>query len=352
MKWGLDYKAAAKYEQVILDEHPQGWGAGGFVWVDGWPSSISTFDKLLATGRCPWLRLELAWADDHRFTDKYLKIVEDNAKLSRPLLEKYPQVEFFISPVTEHTLDRAAWNRFAAVADNVLRGTRYQLVNSPMRGGFVHDRLINEYHGADVRPRGGRYSFSHDGVNAVDTDMEGFKKSFAKAEYFMIWNSQMNGNRVLQEVDAKGRPFRVPRDKRKFYLTGPEQIDSFIYLSTDRGDVRIPAGWTLKSHGDQHYMPPRGKDQKPVIITPVREKYSEIVFRTRNGQVVARAPYFGTFNDKKTGRVIGHRYYCTEWGYQIAEKARRIHGVPIVQIWVNGKRVGRCNLAFRGGTFR
>jgi len=352
MKWGLDYKAAAKYEKVILDEHPEGWGAGGFVSVDGWPVSIPTFDKLLATGRCPWLRLELAWADDHRFTDKYIQVVERNAKLSRPLLEKYPHIEFFISPVTEHVLNRATWEKFAAVANRVLVGMRYQLVNSPMKGGFVHNRLINEYHGADGKPRGGRYSFSHDGVNAVDTDMEAFKKNFARAEYFMIWNSQMNGNRVLQETDANGRPTKILRAKRKFYLTGPEQIDSLIYLSRDRGDVRLPRGWTLKSHGDQHSVPPKGKDQKPVIITPAGEKYSEIVFKARNGQVVAKAPYFGTFNDKKTGRVVGHRYYCAEWGYQIAEKAMRIHGVPIVQIWVNGKRVGRCNLAFRGGTFR
>jgi len=109
MKWGLDYKAAAKYQRVILRHHPEGWGAGGFVHVDGWPNSISTFDKLLKTGRCPWLRLELAWADDHRFTDKYIKVVEKNAKLARGLMEKWPGIELYISPVTEHQLTQVQW---------------------------------------------------------------------------------------------------------------------------------------------------------------------------------------------------------------------------------------------------
>jgi len=352
MKWALDYKAAAKYENVILAEHPENWGAGGFVHVDGWPASIATFDRLLSTGRCPFLRIELAWADDHRFGSNYLKVVQDNARLSRPLLEKYPHIDFYVAPVTEHGLDRQAWNKFASVAENELRGLRYQLVNSPLPQGFVHPDLINEYHGVDLKPRGGRCAFSHDGTNAVDSDMEGFKKNYSKAEYFMIWNCQMNGNRVLQERDANGKPIKIPRAKRKFYLTGPEQIDSFIYLSRDRGDVRIPKDWILKSHGDQHSVPPSGKDCKPVIITPPREKYSEIVFKASNGQVVAVAKYFGTYNEKPSGKLKGHRYYCSEWGYQIAEKARRIQGDPVVQIWVKGKRVGRCNLAFRGGSFR
>lgn len=348
MKWGLDYKAAAKFEGVILDEHPQGFGSGGFVYVDGWPIAIPTFDKLLATGRCPWLRLELAWDDNHNFTDRYLDVVSRNAKLARPLLEKYPHIEFYICPVTEHKLDQARWNRFATVADNTLRGLRYQLVNSPMVGsGFVHKTLINEYHGADKKPRGGRCAFSHDGTNAVDSDMEAFKKSYAASEYFMIWNCQMNGNRVLKEEGGN-----LPRAKRKFYLSAGPQFDSLVYLTRDRGDVRAPKDWIIKSHSDQHSVPPAGRDCKPVIITPVREKYKEIVFKAKNGQVVATAPYSGTYNEKPSGKLKGYRYYCSEWGYQIAEKAKRISGSPVVQIWVNGKRVGRCNLAFRAGSFR
>lgn len=351
-RWGFDYKAAAKFEDVILAEHPEGFGAGGFVHVDGWPVSIPTFDKLLSSRRCPFLRLELAWADDHRFTDKYLKVVETNARLARPLLEKYPQVDHYISVLTEHELDRASWLKFANVAQNVLSGTRYQLVNSPLPRGFVHDALINEGHGIDLRPRGKRFAFSHDGTNAVDSNMEGYKKTYEGCEYFLIWNSQMNGNRVIQERDENGKPIKIPREKRKFYLSAGPQFDSLVYLTRDCGAVKIPKGWTIKSHSDQHSIPPEGRDCKPVIITPKGEKYDEIVFKAKNGQVVAKAPYAGTYNEKPSMKVIGHRYYCTEWGYQISEKARRIQGDPVVQIWVKGKRVGRCNLAFRGGSFR
>lgn len=353
MKWGLDYKAAGKYENVILAEHPEGWGAGGFVHVDGWPSSINTFDKLLATGRCPWLRLELAWADDHKFTDRYFKIVEDNARLSRPLLEKYPHIDFYVSSVTEHLLNKQQWDRFAGIADKELRGLRYQLVNSPLHGGFIHDSLINEQHGTDFKPKGKRYAHSYDGNNIVDSDVTKDKILVKDAEYSMIWNSQFNGNRVIREHDENGKPIKIPRDKRKFYVSAGNQYDSFLYPALhDRGDVKIPLGWIIKSHGDQQSIPPTGKDQKPVIITPKNEKYNEIVFKAKNGQVVDVAKYFGSLNEKPSGKLIGHRYYCTDWGYLLSEKAKRICGDPVVQIWVKGKRVGRCNLAFRGGTWR
>lgn len=352
MRWAFDYKAAAKFEDVILAEHPEGFGAGGFVHVDGWPISIPAFDKLLATGRCPFLRLELCWDDAHNFTDKHIKIVSDNADLCVPLMKKYPGTDFYIAPVTEHRLNREQWNRFATVAENRLRGLRYQLVNSPLPQGFVHNSLINEYHGVDLKPRGGRCAFSHDGTNAVDSDMEAFKKNYANSEYFMIWNCQMNGNRVLVEHDSNGKPIKIPREKRKFYLSAGNQFDSLVALKRDRGDVKIPKDWIIKSHSDQHFVPPKGRDCKPVIITPAKEKYKEIVFKAKNGQVVATAPYFDTYNEKPSGKIKGHRYYCGDWGYLIAEKARRICGDPVTQIWVNGKRVGRCNLAFRGGSFR
>lgn len=162
-----------------------------------------------------------------------------------------------------------------------------------------------------------------------------------------VWNSQFNGNRVIQERDEHGKPIKIPRDKRKFYVSAGNQYDSFLYPALhDRGDVRIPLGWIIKSHSDQHHIPPEGKEQNPVIITPKREKYPEIVFKAKNGQVVDVAKYFGLWEQG------GHRYYCNDWGFILSEKAKRICGDPVVQIWVKGKRVGRCNLAYRGGKFR
>jgi hypothetical protein len=353
MKWLIDYKAAPKYGNVILAEHPEGIGSGGFVHVDGWPIAIPTYDDLLATKRSPFCRLELAWDDNHRFGDDFVRLVQNNAKLSRPLLEKYPHIDFYVAPVTEHRLDKRSWDKFATVTENELRGLRYQLVNSPLREGFIHDSLINEQHGTDFKPRGKRFAHSYDGDNIVDSDVTKDKLLLKNAEYMSVWNSQFNGNRVIQERDEQGKPVKIPRDKRKFYVSAGSQYDSFLYVAiNDRGDIRLPLGWTLKSHGDQHSVPPQGKDQKPVIITPKNEKYDQIVFKAKNGQVIDVAKYFGPLNEKPNGKLIGHRYYCTDWGFILSEKAKRISGDPVVEIWVKGKRVGRCNLAFRSGTFR
>ena len=122
------------------------------------------------------------------------------------------------------------------------------------------------------------------------------------------------------------------------------QIDSWIYLSKDKGETKLPKGWIYKSHSDQHTTPPSGKDQKPVWISPV--KASEIILRASNGQVIDKAKYFGTFQGG------GYRYYHADWGYLLAEKAVRIQGGPVCDVVINGKVVGRVNPAFRDNLYR
>lgn len=336
MNYLMDYLGGARFKKLILEQHPMSYGAGFFSYVDGFGDSLPVVSALAAKG-CLLFRIHLCWKDNHKFTRADLPFVAKEARRLKPIIARHPNVKWYVSPCCEHELSSDEWDAFADIVRRELSGVNYELVNSPNHNkGFVSKTILNEYHGAESKPRGGRYSFSFDGTNIVDSDVESFKKNYSQAEYWGVWNSQMNGRRNTED--------KTPRPDRKFYPTA-KQLDSWIHLTTNsKGATRIPKGWLVKSHSDQHTNPPSGKDQKPVWIIP--QKVKEIVIKARNGQVVDTAKYFGTF----TGG--GHRYYCAQWGYDAANKAKRIQGDALCDIFFEGKKVGVVNLAFRDGGYR
>jgi len=334
MNYGIDYKAAGNYSKVILDEHPNEWGAGGFTKIDGFIDSIPTFEKLIKTGRLTFIRYDLSWNDNHKYGSEYKSIVKREALRIRKLLT-YP-IKHYVNPVTEHELDERRWMEFAEIVNSALSGLNYELVNVPNGNkGFISSRYLNEFHGGTQKPRGARYAFSFDGTNCVDANVEQYKANYCNAEYFMWWNCQCNGRMNVND--------KTPRPRRKAYPTS-NQIDSWIYLKNDKGETKIPKDWIYKSHSDQHSAPPQGKDQKPVWVK--LPKFKAIELRARNGQIISKAPYYGTYEGG------GHRYYHSEWGYLIAEKCKRIQKDCLCEVWADGKKYGVINPAFRDGVYR
>lgn len=357
MKYSLDYLGGAKFKKVILEEHPEGWGAGFFTKVyedDSYRKVVwdaySAVSELAATGRAPFIRLAFSWSDDHNFKKSFFKKhVQEEAKRFKAIIVAYSGVKFYISPVHEHRLNEREWSEYAEIVKKELQGVSFELVNCPeTRKGFVSKTLLNEYHGADKTPRGGHCAFSHDGVNAVDTDMEEFKRNYSNSEYFMIWSCQMNGRRKADDNSIK-------RKDRKHYPVN-KHIDSWIYLHRECGKVSFPRDCIGKSHGDQalENTTPRGKDCKPVFLAELKAKISpnRIILKTRNGQTVATSTPRASWDDEKNRKQLGWRYYMAEWGYEIAEKARRIQGDSVCDIFADGKKIGTWNPAFRAGKFR
>jgi len=333
MNYGIDFLGAARYQKTVLAEQPRSFGFGVFADVDGFGKAYKLIEQVAALG-VPFIRVQLMWKDDHNFRPSDLPEIAKRCKLLKPIIEKHKSVKWYISPCCEHNLKESEWVKFAAEVNQVLE-TSVLIVNSPNKGkGFVSKAFINEYHHEDKPRSGGRYAFSFDGANQVDSDIEKYKASYKDAEYFMLWNSQCNLRRNLED--------KTPRKDRKYWPT-PKQIDSWIFQTKDRGEVNVPKG-IFKSHSDQHTVPPSGKDQKPVYI--ISQKVNEIVLKADNGQTVGTLRYFGTF----TGG--GYRYYASEWGMDLAIKAVRLHGKAVCSIFINNKKVGTINPAYRGGTFR
>lgn len=340
----MDYLGGAKFKQLILDEHPMSYGAGFFSYVDGFGDALPVVSALAAKG-CLLFRIHLCWKDNHKFTEKDLPFVRKEARRLRPIVAKYPNVKWYVSPCCEHELSSGEFGKFVAVVNAELSGTSFEIVNTPNHGkGFVSSIFLNEYHGAESRPRGGRYAFSADGKNIVDLDIETYKKNFSLAEYFGIWNCQDNGRKSEND--------KTPRAQRKAFPVS-KQVDSWVFLTKEKGQTKLPLKWLWKSHSDQHKDKPEGKDQKPVVIvTDIKQKYPRIELRAKNGQVIARSSPPASFDDKVTKKQIGWRWYFADWGFELAQKSYRIQKQFTCDVFVNNKKVGVVNPAFRDGSYR
>lgn len=341
MNYGMDFLGGARYQKTVLAEQPRSYGFGIFADVDGFGKAYKLIEQIAAL-KVPFIRIQLIWKDDHKFRPDDVKVAENRAKLLAPIIARNLGIKWYISPCCENELNPEQFEPFAQVVKKHCPWV--EIVNSPNAGrGHVSKKYINEYH--HEKPRGGRFAFSYDGANCVDSDIESDKRSYANAEYFMLWNSQCNGNRkIFKPGDKRGKDDHKDRAKRIYWPTA-KQIDSWIYTTThSKGATACPKGGIFKSHGDQHTVPPSGKDQKPVWVKYPQWKAIEV--RARNGQLIDRAPYFGKFDGG------GHRYYHSDWGFTLAEKARRIQGDSVCDVFANGKRIGRINLAFRDGNYR
>lgn len=336
MMFGIDYLGGARYPDVILREHPAGWAAGFFINVDGFGPSWDIVRQLLATGRCPRVRLQAYWHDQHIFKPSDTEIILDRVERTNKLKQAFPNVDIQFSPMCEHSIKGAA---LKALFDKVRAKARgLTLVNSPAKGDFLFERdIINEVHGTKKPPQKGVFNYSFDGTGCVDADVENFKKTYGKADTFFWWTYQ--NNLLLNNNDP------TPRAKRKAEPTSP-LLDSMIYLRNPCGIVKLPPNYLWKSHADQHKSPkPEDRAGKPVCIIPSKVARVELV--CDNGQVLAASSKPGPFAD---GRW---RYYFSDYGYNLAEKAKRIqNGNPVVSLRVGGKIVGTLNPAFRAGDFR
>jgi hypothetical protein len=336
MLYGLDYLAGARYRDVILREHPEGWAAGFFSNVDGFGPSWGVIRDLLSTGRCPLLRIQALWDDAHQWRPGHEQVILRQIPLANKLKADFPNVEVQFSPFCEHNLKGAALrDLFAKVRQ---RAEGLQLVNSPYLGDFLFDaNVINECHGTKKSPNRGKVQYSFDGTSAVDANTQKMKDDWNMAHVFFFWVPQFN---LRKNTDDK-----TPRAQRKAVPTG-QLIDSVIYLHQPKGKTSLGNQHIWKTHADQHNAPvPEPRALKPVLITPVRANRAELV--AQNGQVIEISSKAFPFAD---GRF---RYYFPTFGYQLAEKARRIqNGSPVVSVVVGGKAIGTVNPAFRDGSFR
>lgn len=331
MIYGLDCLGLAKYSGVVAKEIPNNWALGCFASQFG--DVIPHLNKVLLTGKVPIVRVHLLWKDNHAFTAKDIPLVQREARRFVPIINKFPGIEFRISPTCEHKMSTALAERFIGATRTELP-TRVIMVNTPMAGGAILPGITNEFHGNKAKPFPGHFDFSFDGDAAEDSDVEGMKARMKDCDTFYIWGPRFNGRWETKDP--------TPIKLRKGWPDA-EYIRSLSFLSKQKGMTSVRKGDLLKSHaenkGDGDW-----RAEKPVYITD--SKTSKIEMRTKDGLLVTTLKYYGTFSGG------GFRYYSPEWGYKSAEKALKLSGSPLTDIYIDNKKVGVCNLGFRDPTFR
>lgn len=324
--YGLDHLGLAKYADLAIREHPEGWACGVFATTFG--PALPHVDRLLATGRCPLVRVHLLWSDTHSFGDADIPAIRKLARQYQQLKQKYPSVTVQVSPCCEHNLRDP--DKYLTIVAN--EAPDCVPINTPFKGAFSK-QFHNEIHGTHSKPPG-CYNYSHDGSNGPDSNMEALKVSHKSADVFFIWGVRMNGNWNMAT--------KIPRPARKGWPDS-RYLDSLIALSRTKGETKLPRRWLFKSHAENKGNGD-ARAEKPVWVIPF--KLHSIELRARNGQVIDKARYYGPFTD---GR---YRYYHSDWGYLLADKAVRIQGDSCCEVWAGREKVGIVDPIFRDGSWR
>ncbi|OQB10424.1 MAG: hypothetical protein BWY21_00345 [Parcubacteria group bacterium ADurb.Bin216] len=313
MIWGLDLLAGAKYPKEVQRHLPDGWALGVFANTFG--DAFKLVERIANNGKCPLIRVQLVWKDDHKFGTKELQLAIKEAKRYEKI-RGHSQIE--LSPFCEHNLNNP--DEWLSDIQNAAPSCR--IINTPWKGA-ISKRFKNEVHGSHKKPTG-CYNYSYDGTNAVDSNVTKDKQVYSDSDVFFFWHPRFNLKWSMKDT--------TPRPQRKAIPSG-DLIKSIVYLATDKENTSLPKKWLYKSHAEKHGFSDL-KGDKGLFISPIRA--SEVILK-RNNKVIDKLPYYGTFEGG------GYRYYSKKWGYQNG---------PDLEVWIGKKKYGVINGGFREGVYR
>lgn len=326
MIYGLDVLGVAKYSQVALNNWPQNFACGCFAQEFG--DVFSFLDKLLATGKCPQVRIQLLWSDQHQYgSAQDQQAIAHLAQRYNQLAVKYPTMRIELSPYCEHQLSNPDFH-CGIVAKNAPNCIP---INTPEPGGAWSTQFKNETHGGGLHPNPTNRS-GDGGINGhddIDLDITSEKNKHLGADVFYFWCARFNGHWSMHNTTP--RPQRADWPDAQF-------INAVAFLATDIGATNVPKGWCIKSNSENH-GPTDTKAEKLCIISPIHANV--IALRLQSGTLIDSLAYFGPYSDGKSSR-----YYSHLMGHQIAALAIRSQGHPLVNVFMNGKQQATINPGF------
>lgn len=352
MFYGHEFLGAAhNYEKLAITRLP--YGRCGKTFSKEFGPAQNIYRKWAEKGNeHPYIASQGLWRGGaHDYSGKNI-LAEGLTELEKfaKIASDFPYQMFQYSIFCEHKLKRLYLEKVFTEQWKIVKNLpNIILVNTPMAGGDLvrpgdfgidPDRLYNEIHGNwNPQTKGfAPYMWACDGLPAQDCDIQLFKDRHVTAKVLWFWMQMYNCKKRVDEqtpiVDRKVRPVK-------------KQIISMEYVMEEKGETNLKNNSVFKTHSDQHGNTPKGREQKPCIITNVSA--DEIRFKVGR-KTVQTAPRMGNFSD---GRPI---YRSPEWGYETQERAKKL-GKVIVKLvaYLKRKRVanlGTVNPAFRENAWR
>jgi hypothetical protein len=320
---GVDTLALPKYTAMVKESLPVGWWFSSFAETFG--DGIKAIDEVNATGKPRGFRIQLLWSDTHTFGDKDIPKIIELSKRVQAITLKRPNIKCEISPFCEHNLQNP--DKYLDIV--ALHAPNCTPVNTVWKGA-LSKKYKNEVHGSKANVPSGRFNWSGDGEDAFNSDIEASKAKFRQAEVFWFWTCTINGKYKCAD--------KTPRPDRKGWISKTE-FEALLYLTNSKGNASLDPKWLFKAVSDKHTPECKGKDCKPVMISPIK---TSVIDLTLNGKIVAQMPYYGTFDGG------GYRYYAKDYGYRISQK----HGNQLLRVVVKNKSYGTVNPAFRQNKYR
>jgi len=348
MIYGHEFLGAAKYPKFAIRNLPS--GRCGKTFSKEFGPSQPVLKGWAEKGVHPIIATQGLWRGGAHDYSGGAILAEGLKELEKFILiaEAYPKQKFQFSIFCEHKLKLNQLVRvFQEQWELVKKVPNITLVNNPMNGGDLlkPDQfgfpVLNEIHGTWQPKMQGMapYMWACDGLPAQDCDIQKYKDIHSEAQIIWLWMQQYNCKKKVTDTTPIDQRGVKPIEK---------QVISLEYLIPNKGATKFNAKSLYKTHADQHYDEPKGREQKPVIITEADA--TKLEFRASNGEVIAEAPRAGKYTD---GRPL---YRPTMWGFEIQDRATKLTGNPLVNIVAvrKDKRInlGVVNPAFRENAYR
>lgn len=338
-EFGIEYLLAGKYPEIVIENHPKGF-ACGFIWeVDGSPKTNKVINMLLAAAKCSKIRIHLSWKDSHSFTEADIPIAVAKAKEVARIVDKYPSVEFYVSPWLEHRASLSLLQKLAPQVKKALP-SRVKYVNSFISGGDFMPGEINEVHHSLSAPKG-KYIHSFDGLDQLDVDMNKYKDIHKNAEIFFSWswfsNSKVSKKDITKRADRKLKP-------------QPRMINVHALQSLNRYPPKhkLLDGRIYKAYAEAHLDNKGQADSRSYAITFLTTARPKKVILKAKGKILTTLTATGTLHNNQ----MIYRNIYNPFAVDIWQKAKALNKKGMVNIWEDKKKVGQVMPIFRCGEYK
>lgn len=250
---------------------------------------------------------------------KLTAILDKQLSVVRGLTQKYPNVQFNVSPFLEHDLTVIAAKK---VLDYILLKTitNFTIINNPLKSQSLLAYPLEQHGNTPARCA----ISSNDGSSVMDGDVEKYK--LIASDLSLIWIHEFNknftgGKTFIYPLKRKVEPYRhqIRHCIRLFNVplpipTTPKGFEKARVLDGKKWEVFKPWAEDYKTIAVGSTTNDDGRGSKPMIILP--QKADTIDVYDKTGKKKAFFKYYGTYS----GKGGGYRYYMGSGSGQTNEE--------------------------------